>query len=253
MLFSIISTRLPTPIASAPPEPPSPITVEITGTVSRLITSRLTAIASDWPALLGADARVGARGVDEREHRAVEAIGELEQPARLAVALGARHPEVPHHVLFGVPALLVAHHQHRLPVEPREAGDDRGVLAERPVARELEEVGEQVVHVVEEVRPRVVPRQLHHLPAREIAEDLLLQLLRLLLELADLGGEVDASRSRRGPSAPRSSSRARAAAARTPTRSSSRLPSVFGVSTRQRAIQRIDASSLTRRAREEQP
>ena len=49
MLFSIISTRLPTPMASAPPEPPSPITVEMIGTRSRLITSRFTAMASAWP------------------------------------------------------------------------------------------------------------------------------------------------------------------------------------------------------------
>jgi hypothetical protein len=46
MLFSSISTRLATAMASAPPEPPSPMTTLTTGTWSRLITSRLTAMAS---------------------------------------------------------------------------------------------------------------------------------------------------------------------------------------------------------------
>ena len=46
---SSINVRSPTPIASAPPEPPSPITVQITGTLRRDISSRLRAIASDCP------------------------------------------------------------------------------------------------------------------------------------------------------------------------------------------------------------
>ena len=41
--------RSPTPIASAPPLPPSPITVQMIGTVSSAISSRLRAMASDWP------------------------------------------------------------------------------------------------------------------------------------------------------------------------------------------------------------
>ena len=45
MLFSIINTRLPTPIARAPPLPPSPMTVQITGTVSWLISRMLRAMA----------------------------------------------------------------------------------------------------------------------------------------------------------------------------------------------------------------
>ena len=38
-----------TPKASAPPLPPSPITIEITGTVKPAISTRLRAIASLWP------------------------------------------------------------------------------------------------------------------------------------------------------------------------------------------------------------
>ena len=134
MLFSSISTRLPTPMASAPPEPPSPITVEMMGTLQPAHHLQVDGDGLGLAALLGADARVGARRVDEGEDGPLEALGQLHQPARLAVALGARHPEVARHVLLGVAALLVAHHHHRLAVEAREAADDGRVLAEVPVA-----------------------------------------------------------------------------------------------------------------------
>jgi hypothetical protein len=41
--------RLVTPSASAPPEPPSPMTTEMEGTPSPAITSRFTAMASACP------------------------------------------------------------------------------------------------------------------------------------------------------------------------------------------------------------
>ena len=37
------------PMASAPPEPPSPMMVQMIGTGNRDMTSRLRAMASDWP------------------------------------------------------------------------------------------------------------------------------------------------------------------------------------------------------------
>ena len=45
-------------------------------------------------ALLGADAGIGARRVDEGEHRQAELLGQLHQAQRLAIALGPRHAEV---------------------------------------------------------------------------------------------------------------------------------------------------------------
>ena len=49
MEFSIIHTSLATPSASAPPLPPSPVTIDNTGTVRLLISYRFFAIASPWP------------------------------------------------------------------------------------------------------------------------------------------------------------------------------------------------------------
>ena len=47
--FSIISTTLPMPSASAPPLPPSPVITATSGTVSSLITARHPAMASPCP------------------------------------------------------------------------------------------------------------------------------------------------------------------------------------------------------------
>ena len=48
-LYWSMRSRLQTPMASAPPEPPSPMTMESTGTRSAAISSRQAAIASAWP------------------------------------------------------------------------------------------------------------------------------------------------------------------------------------------------------------
>src|SRR5258705_21832 len=46
------------------------------------------------PALLGADAGIGALGVDQRDDRYAETVGHPHQPYRLAIAFGPRHAEI---------------------------------------------------------------------------------------------------------------------------------------------------------------
>ena len=91
-------------------------------------------------ALLGVDARPGAGGVDQRDDRQVEPVGELHQPRRLAIALGPRHAEIVLEPARRIVALLVAHHADRLAAKAAEAADDRRVLAELPVAGERREI-----------------------------------------------------------------------------------------------------------------
>ena len=67
----------------------------------------------------------------------------------------------------------------------------------------------------------MVPGELHHLPAGQVGEDLLLELLRLPLELDELVARSRRLRPWRAASARRSSSRARGAASRTRARSGS--------------------------------
>ncbi len=45
-------------------------------------------------ALLGADARIGARGVDQRDDRDVEMVGHVHEAHRLAVPFRPRHAEI---------------------------------------------------------------------------------------------------------------------------------------------------------------
>ena len=143
------------------------------------------------PALLGAEPRPRARRVDERDHRDVELLGELHEAQRLSIALRMRHPEVALQVLLRVAAALVADHHHRLAVEARPPADDRGVLAERAVAVQLDEVGEAEPQVVVGERPLVAPRHLHALQRREVAIDRLAQLDELPLERRDLLHHVE--------------------------------------------------------------
>ena len=58
--------------AQRPPEPPSPMTTQTIGVSSWLIASRFSAMISGLAALLGGDARIGARRVDEGDDRQAE-------------------------------------------------------------------------------------------------------------------------------------------------------------------------------------
>jgi hypothetical protein len=94
-------------------------------------------------ALLGADARIGAGGVDEGDHRQVEALGHVHQAHGLAVALGPGHAEVVLQAGGGVVALLVAHDHDRDAAEAAQAADDGLVVGELAVAAQLDELVDQ--------------------------------------------------------------------------------------------------------------
>ena len=142
-------------------------------------------------ALLGADARIRARRVDERDERQAEALGEPHEAQRLAIALGLGHAVVAAHALLGVAALLVADEHHRAVVEPRRAADDGEIVAIHAIAVQLVEVLEDEAGVVERVGTLRMARELRDLPGREIREDVLRELLALRLQPRDLFLDVD--------------------------------------------------------------
>src|SRR5690348_1385673 len=121
-------------------------------------------------ALLGADARISAGGVDEGEHGQAEAFGHLHQAQRLAVAFRTRHAEVAADLRLDVAALLVTDHHHRPPDHAREAADDRRVVGIHAIARELVEFIANHGQVVAGVGAPRMPRQLRDLPWRQVAE-----------------------------------------------------------------------------------
>jgi hypothetical protein len=134
------------------------------------------------PALLGADPGVGPRRVDEREDGEAELVRQLVHAAGLPVPLRVRLAEVSRHLLLGAAPLLVADDDHAAPAVGREAAHDRGVLGEAAVAVELLEIGEEVLDVIEGVRPVGVTRELHLLPRGEVREELAREAPRLLLQ-----------------------------------------------------------------------
>jgi hypothetical protein len=92
---------------------------------------------SATPIASGADARIGARRVDERDQRDLEALRRAHEAQRLAIALGLRHAVVAPYALLGVAALLLTDDHHRLAFEPRRPADDRLVVRVHAVAVQL--------------------------------------------------------------------------------------------------------------------
>ena len=118
------------------------------------------------PALLGVDARIGARRIQERDDRPPELGRQLHHPDRLAVTLRLGHSEIAEQFLLGVPPLLLADHHYGPAFEERETGHDGGIVAEAPVAVDFVEIRENPLDVVERMRPLGMPRQQHALPRR---------------------------------------------------------------------------------------
>ena len=178
-------------MASAPPEPPSPMMVTMIGSAQARHLEQIAADRLGLAALLGVDAGIGARRVDEGEHRQAELLGELHQAQRLAVALGLGHAEVARDLLLGVAPLLVADHHAGRAVEARQPADDRSVVREGAVAVQLLEMREEPLHVVERERALRMARDLRHLPGSQLAVDVLGERLAALGEALDLVRDVD--------------------------------------------------------------
>ena len=91
-------------------------------------------------------------------------MGKIHQPDRLAIALGARHAEVPLDPGLGGAALFMADHQNGGIVEPRQPAHDCMIFGKVPVPRQRREFGEQGIDVILAMRTVGVPRHLTFLP-----------------------------------------------------------------------------------------
>jgi len=87
-----------------------------------------------------------------------------------------------------VAPLLVTDHDHRLPIEAREAADDGRIVAEQTVAVQLGEFLQQQLAPVARVGTLGVPRQLRALPGREAGVRALALALEAFLQARDLVG-----------------------------------------------------------------
>ncbi len=86
----------------------------------------------------------------------------------------------------GVVALLLADHHHRPATEAPEPADDRLVIAELAVALQLDELVDQGVEIVDEVRTLGMAGHLGLLPGREVGVGLAAEILHLALQRRDV-------------------------------------------------------------------
>jgi len=119
-------------MASAPPDPPSPMTTLMTGTLKLNISLRFLAIASPYKWIIWYSLpikqdyltqlfclypSVGSRSIDEGDDRQSEFICVLHKSQSLSESKRLGHPEVSFYVLSRVSALLVANKHTRNPAQ----------------------------------------------------------------------------------------------------------------------------------------
>src|SRR5262249_37756908 len=109
----------------------------------------------------------------------------------LRVTLRKGHPPLTREALLGVATLLVADQRDGAAVEPAQPGDEGAVVGAAPIAMQFDPVVEDPRHVVERVRPLLVPRELDRPPDLVLGRGLLdLELLQLLAEPLLLAGDA---------------------------------------------------------------
>ena len=142
-------------------------------------------------ALLGADARIRARGVDEGDEGKPKLLGHAHESKRLSVALGMRAAEIAVQIFLHVTALLLADDHAANAADGGEPAGHRGIVAEEAVAFEFHKVGAGHANIIEEKRAGDVARNLNALPGIEVAVDVPAGRLDLSLHALDLAAEVD--------------------------------------------------------------
>ena len=136
--------------------------------------------------LFGFDTWIGSRRIDKRNDRTLKFLGERHQTHGLAVSLGPGVSEVAIDLRLGVTALVMTDDHHRLALVARGTGHNRVIVGKTAVAMHLDEVGEQPLDVVKNVRTARVARHEHALPGRELAVDLRPRGLQAMIQPLEL-------------------------------------------------------------------
>ena len=178
-------------MAMAPPDPPSPtIDGDHRHSEREAFLGRSRDGFSLTP-LLRLHAGKGARRIDQRDDRNAEPVGEAHQSDGLPIALRLGHAEIVLEPRSGVVAFLMTDQHHAAPVDAREAADDRGIVGEGAITRQRQEILREPRHIILEVRAFRVTRDLRLLPRRQLGVGVAQQLVRLGLEPADFGVDID--------------------------------------------------------------
>ncbi len=175
-------------MASAPPEPPSPVMVTTMGTGRRAISRKFRAMASAWPRSSASMPGIGARRINESENGPAKFRGQLHDAQRLAIAFGLGLPEILRHALLGVAALLLADQHDGTPVEARETRHHRRIVAIRAVAVQFVEIFKQDAHVIHHVGTLRMARQKRSLPRAHVLVKIVPQLRDFAAQAVQFGG-----------------------------------------------------------------
>ena len=136
-------------------------------------------------ALLGADTRIGAGRVDQRDDRQAEALGHLHESDGLAITFRARHAEVVLDPAFRIVPLLMADNHDTATAKCAQATDDGGVLGVVAIARQR---GEALDHVLLHGPPGLGKTTLSYIIANELGVNLKLTSGPVLDKPGDLAG-----------------------------------------------------------------
>ena len=132
--------------------------------------------------LFGTLAGIGPGGVHQRDHRQAEPSRHLHQAHRLAVAFGARHAKVMGDARFGVRALLVPNHHHRLVVKARKPPHHRKVIGKVAIPRERRVLAKELFDIVLAVRTLRVACHLTFAPCGQIRIEIFQKLRGFLVQ-----------------------------------------------------------------------
>ena len=141
-------------------------------------------------ALLGANARISTRRMDQTDYRHVELGRQVHLGQRFAIAFRVCTAGIAGAALFEGFAFLMAHKHHPIGIEFRPAGADGPIVAKELVAVQFNEFVEHQFEVVGGHGPVGVPGDLDRLPRLQLAIDLLLQVGQLAAEPADLVANI---------------------------------------------------------------
>lgn len=136
-------------------------------------------------AFLGGNPRIGARRIDEADHRQAELGGHLHFADRLAIAFGVGAAVIAGDPLLVVAPLLMADDHHLEAIDLGPSGAHRPVVAEVLVAVELDKLLEAEFQVIVGQRPIGAAGHFDRLPGLQVGIDSLLQIGQFASQHAD--------------------------------------------------------------------
>ena len=141
-------------------------------------------------AFFGINSGKRTRRIHKCEYRQLEFFGGFHQPQRLAIAFWFAHAEVAHGAHFCAAAFLMTQYHAGATVETRQSANDGKIIGHMTIPMKFHKIGEDAVEIVQRIRPVGVAGNLRDLPGREIAVDVLGQLLAFFAKLFNFGRNI---------------------------------------------------------------